>query len=179
MAYALHSRNLEPKAHMEWLALSALVDEGFPEKVFYLCPTDSIENLGEKITPSNANFGLFVAMNASGVADESILQGAKQLLSKGLVCLCTWGSDCERVHDRFDVAARGINSELSGDDVIMTTWHADETMEEALWFFVHAAFVTKKFDKTCKDWIIAPISSPEWEHLIRSKFGEINIISKD
>ncbi|HMD09597.1 MAG TPA: hypothetical protein VKH63_18850 [Candidatus Acidoferrum sp.] len=164
---------------MEWLAVSALVDEDFPERVFYLCPTDSKENLGEKITLSNADFGLFVAMNANGVADERILQGAKLLLSKGLACLCTWGPDCERVHDRFDVAARGINSELSGDDVIMTTWHADETIEEALWFFVHAALVTKKFDKTCKDWIIAPISSPELEQLIRSKIGEINIITKD
>lgn len=179
MAYAHHSRYLELKAHMEWLAVSALVDEDFPEKVFYLCPADSIQNLGGKITLSSANFGLFVAMNANGVADEGILQGAKQLLSKGLACLCTWGPDCERVHDGFDVAARDINSELSGDDVIMTTWHADVTMEEALWFFVHSAFVTKQFDKTCKDWIIAPINSPEWEQLIRSKIEEINIFAKD
>jgi hypothetical protein len=164
---------------MEWLAVSALVDEDFPEKVFYLCPTDSIENLGEKITTTNSNFGLFVAMDANRVADESILQGAKQLLSKGLACLCTWGPDCERVHDLFDVAARGVNSELSGDNVIMTTWHADVPVEEALWFFVHAAFVTEKFDKTCKDWIIAPISSPEWEQLIRSKIGEINTFAED
>jgi hypothetical protein len=164
---------------MEWLAVSALVDEDFPEEVFYLCPADSIENLGEKTTPSTANFGLFVAMNANGVADESILRGAKKLLSNGLACLCTWGPDCERVHDLFDLAARGINSELSGDDVIMTTWHAGVPMEEALWSFVHAAFVTKKFDKTCKDWIIAPISNPEWEQLIRSKIAEINVITED
>jgi hypothetical protein len=179
MAYTLRVRYHEPNPHMEWLAVSALVDEDFPEKVFYLCPADSIENLGEKITLSNAHFGLFVAMSANGVADESILQGAKQLLSKGLACLCTWGPDCERVHDRFDVAARDINSELSGDDVIMTTWHADVTMEEALWFFVRVAFVTKKFEKTCQDWIIAPISSPEWEQLFRSKIAEINIITED
>jgi hypothetical protein len=164
---------------MEWLAVSALVDEDFPEKVFYLCPADSIESLGERIIPSTANFGLFAAMNANGVPDESVLRSAKKLLSKGLACLCTWGPGCERVHDLFDVAARGINSGLSGDDVIMTTWHADVPMEEALWFFVHAAFVTKKFDKTCKDWIIAPISSPEWEQLIRSKIAEINITTED
>jgi hypothetical protein len=164
---------------MEWLAASALVDEDFPEKVFYLCPADSIENLADKTTHSAANFGLFVALNANCVADDSILQGAKKLLSKGLACLCTWGPDCERVHDLFDVAARGINSELSGDDVIMTTWQSSESLEEALWFFVHAAFVTEKFEQTCEDWIIAPISNPEWEQLIRNKIAQINTIAED
>jgi hypothetical protein len=164
---------------MEWLAVSAPVDEDFPERVFYLCPADSIENLGEKASPSTANFGLFVAMNAKGVTDERILRGAKRLLSKGLACLCTWGPDCERVHELFDLAARGNNSDLFGDEVIITTWHADETLEEALWFFVHAAFVTKKFDKTCKDWIIAPISSTEWEQLIRSRITQIDRITED
>jgi hypothetical protein len=38
---------------MEWLAVSALVDEDFPEKVFYLCPTDSVENLADKIAHSS------------------------------------------------------------------------------------------------------------------------------
>jgi hypothetical protein len=158
---------------MEWLAGSALVDEDFPEKVFYLCPADSIESLGGKATPSTANFGLFVAMDASPVADDCILQGAKKLLSKGLAYLCTWGPDCERVHDLFDAAALDINSKLSGNDVIMTTWHSDESMEKALWYFVHAAVATERFEKTCKDWIIAPISKPEWGQLIRSKIAQV------
>jgi hypothetical protein len=118
-------------------------------------------------------------MNANSVTDDGILQGAKRLFSKGLACLCTWGPDCERVHDLFDVVARDINSELSGDNVIMTTWHAGVPMEEALWFFVHVAFVTEKFEKTCKDWIIATISNPEWEQLIRSKIAQINTITED
>jgi hypothetical protein len=164
---------------MEWLAASALVDEDFPEKAFYLCSAASIENLPDKTTHSTANFGLFVALNANEIADDKILQSAKKLLSIGLACLCTWGPDCERVHDLFDVAARGINSELSGDDVIMTTWHSRESLEDALWFFVHAAIVTGKFEKTCKDWIIAPIANPEWEQLIRNKFAQINTIAED
>src|SRR6266436_4790686 len=125
---------LKLKPNMEWLAASPRVDEDFPEKIFYLCAADSIETLADKTTHSSANFGLFVALNANGVADDSILQSAKKLLSKGLACLCTWGPDCERVHDLFDVAARGINSALSGDNVIMTTWHSSESLEEALWF---------------------------------------------
>src|SRR5258708_9487437 len=109
---------------MERLAVSALADEDFPEKVFYLCPNDSIDNLGDRTSHRLANFGLFIAINAHDVTDDSILQGAKKLLSQGLVCLCMWGPDCERVHNLFDVAAREINSGLSDDDVIMTPWHS-------------------------------------------------------
>lgn len=164
---------------MEMLGVSALADEDFQEKVFYLCPSKSIENLGNEVSPSTANFALFVAMNANGVADASVLQGAKKLLARGLACLCAWGPDCERIHDLFDAAAKDTNSLLSGDDVIMTTWHARESLEEALWFFVHPAFVTAKFEKSCKDWVIAPISNPEWLQLIRSKFAQINKVAED
>jgi hypothetical protein len=161
--------------------LAARPDDGdlLPEQNLYLCPADSIKDLADKTAGSQANFGLFVAMNAIGVEDDSILQGAKKLLSQGLACLCTWGPDCERVHDLFDIAAREINSQLSGDDVIMTSWHSDESMGEALWYFVNAAFVTEKFEKTCKDWIIAPISNLEWEQQIPTTIAQMNTISED
>jgi hypothetical protein len=164
---------------MELLAVSTLADEDPPGKVFYLCPNDSIENLGAKVSHSTANFGLFIALDGRGVTDDSILQGAKNLLSQGLACLCTWGPDCERVHDLFDVAAREINSKLSDDDVIMTTWHSGESLEEALWYFAHSAFVTRKFEKTCNDWIITPVSNPEWEKVIRREIAQINSVTED
>jgi hypothetical protein len=164
---------------MEKLLVRPADGDLLPEKVVYLCPSDTIENVADKTTPSSANFGLLVAMNAQNVTDESILTGAKKLLSKGLACLCAWGPDCKRVHDLFDVAAREINDNLSGDDVIMTTWHSDESIEEVLWFFVHAEFVTENFAKSCKDWIIAPISNSEWEQLIRSKTSQTNSVPDD
>jgi hypothetical protein len=164
---------------MEQLIVRLADGDLLPEKVVYLCPSDTIEAVADTTTLSSPNFGLFVAMNAVHVTDESILKGAKKLLSKGLACVCAWGPDCKRVHDLFDVAAREINDELSGDDVIMTTWHDDESIEEALWHFIHSEYVTEKFEKTCKDWIIAPISNSEWEHLIRSKTARINSMTGD
>ena len=158
---------------MERLLVRPADGDLLPEKVIYLCPSDTIENVADKTAPSSANFGLLVAMNAQNVTDESILKGAKKLLSKGLACLCAWGPDCKRVHNLFDIAAQEINDKLSGDDAIMTTWQPDESIEEALWFFIHCEFVTEKFTKTCKDWIIAPIANSEWEQLIRSKTAHI------
>lgn len=61
----------------------------------------------------------------------------------------------------------------------MTTWHSDEAMEEALWYFVRASFVTDSFVKTCKDWIISPISNKEWEQQIRTKIAQIDSSVED
>src|ERR1700683_4550325 len=160
---------------MEQLIVRLADGDLLPEKVVYLCTSDKIENMADKITPRSPNFGLFVALNAQHVTDDSILKAAKRLLSKGLACLCAWGPDCKRVHDLFDVAAREINDELSGNNVIMTTWHSDESIVEALGFFIHCEFVTEKFEKTCKDWIIASICNSEWEQLIRSRTASISV----
>jgi hypothetical protein len=164
---------------MERLIVRLADGDLLPEKVVYLCPSDTIENLADETTPSAANFGLLVAMNAQHVTDESILKGAKKLLSKGLACLCAWGPDCKRVHDLFDVAAREINDKPSASNVIMTTSHSDESIQEALWYFLHCDYVTEKFEKTCNDWIIAPISNSGWEQLIRSDTARINSSADD
>jgi len=167
------------KLIVELLAIRPDDGDLLPEKALYLCPANSIGRLADEITHNAANFGLLVAMNAKGVPDDSILEGAKKLVSGGLACLCAWGPDCERVHDLFDDAALEVGAALSGDDTIMTTWHSDESLEEALRFFVEDAFVTSGFEGTCKDWIIAPISNPVWERLIQSKIGQINSTSED
>ena len=157
---------------MEWLATTR-VDEESPIRDVFLCPADFFEELPKKVKPSTSYFSLFIAIDARPLDDHTVLQVAESLLSKGLTCLCAWGPDCKRLHDLFDFAAREINDELSGDDVIMTSWHPDETLEDALWFFVTASFVTAKFKNSCKDWIIAPTASPEWEQPIRKKVKEI------
>ncbi len=164
---------------MEWLATRHCDGILLQLKDFFLCPADCVDDLPDKIEPNSQYFSLFIAMDARRLDDGTILEVAKRLLSKGFACLCAWGPNCERVRDLFDSAAREINDELSGDDVIMTSWHASGSLEEALWFFVHSAFVTTKFEKTCTDWVLAPIANPGWEQLMRNRIQEIITVSED
>ncbi|MBZ5596979.1 MAG: hypothetical protein LAN83_01545 [Acidobacteriia bacterium] len=162
---------------MEWLATS--VDDDFPERDFYLCPSNSLDEVVDKITPRTPYFGFFVLMDARGVADDSIKESAKKLLAKGLVCLCAWGPDCERVHDLFDAADDEIHPCSTYEDFVMTTWQSRDTLEEALWYFVRCGMISDKYEMKCKDWIIAPIENPEWEQEVRSKISKVNAISED
>ena len=141
-------------------------------KDFYLCPSKTIDVLASQITPTSKNFGLLLAMDSESVDVGRIGHAAGMLMEKGLAYLCAWGRDCERVHDIFDETQVEQDPDLKSG-VIMTTGHADQTLQEALHFFVNTAFPDQAYERTCNDWIVAPIGNREWERIIRNEFSLI------
>jgi hypothetical protein len=71
-----------------------------PRKEIYLCRASSLQQPVVSIKPTSKHFGLLLVMDAVSLPDAALFQAAKDLISKGLVYLCAWGPDCERVHDR-------------------------------------------------------------------------------
>ena len=136
-----------------------------PAKAVFLTACDSISELPHKIGPTSKYFGLLLATDTRGV-DPSLIDGiAAQLLEAGL-------------HDIFDQAdlARELAGNASSncsDDVVMTTWHKDESLKEALQFFVHSAFATATYASECRDWVIASIGNPDWESEVRSTIRSV------
>jgi hypothetical protein len=64
------------------------------------------------------------------------------MLRSGCVYACSWGADAGRVEDAFDGVA--MNAELAGklfvDEVLMTTSHESESLDDALRFAVFDAW---------------------------------------
>lgn len=75
-------------------------------------------------------FVLFVAADVSADGDEGLRAFARRLLDRGAVAVATWGPGCERLHDAFDAE----NRDLEDSGLVMTTWHANEPLAEALSF---------------------------------------------
>ncbi|HXB21104.1 MAG TPA: hypothetical protein VNV88_06975 [Candidatus Solibacter sp.] len=124
-------------------------------KNFFVAEISSFGELGE-LAPNSASFGLLVACDASKLSADLIGQVADKLYARGLSYLCTWGPDCERVHDVFDEA--GVISQ----QFAMTTWHDDEPLEEAAWFFINHAVPEKVEEHAWSDWIAVAVNNPEW-----------------
>lgn len=63
------------------------------------------------------------------------------LVERGCLYCCVWGEDCEAWHDEVDRAnIRAFDGETIPDDqFVITTWHAKESLSEALWFVGVAA----------------------------------------
>ncbi|MDA9504467.1 hypothetical protein XI09_06835 [Bradyrhizobium sp. CCBAU 11386] len=75
------------------------------------------------------------------IAEEPVSEAWRNRIAAWLVrCGClyviAWGVDCEAWHDSADWANReAFNfSDIPDDHLVMTTWHDDEPLSEALWF---------------------------------------------
>ena len=81
------------------------------------------------------------ALDARARTDGQLETLARELLDRRCVYACAWGPDAGRVESAFDHVA--VAAEDAGrpyvDDVVMTTSHEDESLDEALWFGLFAA----------------------------------------
>jgi hypothetical protein len=64
------------------------------------------------------------------------------LLESGCLYVVAWGVECEVWHDTVDETnlARFDFGDTPDDRFVMTTWHTDEPLSEAMWFARHCAF---------------------------------------
>ena len=74
-------------------------------------------------------------MDATALAAAELGEFCRHLLRSGCAYLCTWGPDCERVHDVMDQAVVGENPPDTYLGCVMTTWHEKESLIDALEYF--------------------------------------------
>jgi glutamyl/glutaminyl-tRNA synthetase len=117
------------------------------------------------------HFLLFLAMDATSTRNDTLRAVARALIDSGMAYLCVWGNDCSRVHDQFDLE-RDPN-EPDGR-VVTTTWHDDEPLSEALWYFANCAYPDDAFEFDCRDWVALSVGNVEWEREIRSELVDKN-----
>jgi|GEM_PF-6846840 len=135
---------------------------------FLLFETLSLMDL-QHLPPVSPHFALFTAFDASDTLTTDMLTLARSLLDHGLAYACCWGEDCERFHDAID-EERFVPDDEDEElhDVVMTTWHDGEPLEEALGFFGVLALPTPLYARNCRDYVIA--CSPNYSDIIRSAF---------
>lgn len=113
-------------------------------------------------------FRLLVAADVKSVNTLVISDFALAALKRGMVYFCSWGPGCERFHDIVDgvvVGDDGTGQEFSGpnrSDVVMTTWHDDETLEEALDYLATCAVPTDGFTPDSDFRLVISVANQQW-----------------
>jgi hypothetical protein len=94
------------------------------------------------------------------LSDDHILQLGARLVNEGMVYFCSWGSDCQRAHDLVNKVFE--EKEHQGEDIYwITTWHDDESIEDALWFLLNVAMVPDRYWNNCST-VAAVLANEEW-----------------
>jgi hypothetical protein len=114
-------------------------------------------------------FGAFLVCDADQIADTVIVELAHSLLRQGLVYLCVWGKDCERVHDLFDDVIVELDPCETDESVRMTTWLDRVSLDEALWHFLCVAFPADHYRENCKAELIVVAGDERMASQIRAR----------
>jgi hypothetical protein len=101
-------------------------------------------------------FALFVATDR----DLDIGSMPERALEQGLAAVAAWGVRCQDVETAFDEAIVGDGSKVETiENVILTTSHAEESLQDALEFFLGAFFPATSYKEGCRAWVIFAIGS--------------------
>jgi hypothetical protein len=126
---------------------------------------ENLHALVDALRPPCARFVLLLAADTTRLSATELLDWAGRALDCGATYACSWGSGAERLHHAFDLAAHDRETDQGRADevsVIMTTDHAEESLIEAAWFAVHAAFPAGIFEAGTEAIILAAVGNKEW-----------------
>lgn len=128
---------------------------------------ETIEGLCAALPHRRKFFTLFLAWNAPFSKKAACVDLFRPLVDRGMTYFCAWGNRCEEVHDAVDECV--VESELEAgerDYFLMTTWHSDEPLEEALEFFSTLAIPSETHVFADFERFAVTIGNPEWAQRI-------------
>lgn len=108
---------------------------GNPPRPVYLAHVPSLEAVVELSFPRQV-FTTLLCADAEGAAVELVSRSVDHLIDGGCRGFSAWGPDCERVHDIFDETLCDPDTGRALP-FISTTWHTEDSLEEAIWFVLH------------------------------------------
>ncbi len=126
----------------------------------------------------SAKFICLSAMDASSAQTDDLSPFCSHLIDLGCAYYCAWGPDCERVHDIMDGLVVGDNPPETYIGCLMTTWHAKESMAEAVDFFLTCTVPDEEFAPIgCSFGLAVVVGSHEWASQIEQHVREWTIAS--
>jgi hypothetical protein len=144
--------------------------DGVTGRELFVLELDKPEDLPDKFSLGGRKFVCLVVWDAHGIDPVRISMLARKLLDAGVVHVSAWGPDCERVHDIFDEEAVGGSPPQVPDHVVMTTWHADETLADAIWFTLRCSWPDDAYEVNCVSTLGLTIGVQSWAEEVRSAF---------
>lgn len=133
----------------------------------YTACLEKLSEWPEAVTLASRHFGLFLACQGDAEAATDVKMFARQALAQGLVTASIWGPGCERVHDLIDEVIVSDGKTEDASSVILTTWHAKESLEDALQFFVEILDPADQYSYSYGSLVIVSVGDSSYGKRVR------------
>ncbi len=143
------------------------------ERELYFTAVADVSSLPQSYSFPSRHFAALLVGDTTGVDPQSLGELSRRLLQSGCSYFCSWGPGCERAHDCFDAEC------LFAPSVIMTTWHADERLDDALWYFLRTTFPDDAYFDTTRSALAIVVGHPEWAEQVERRMRNISSLADD
>ena len=126
--------------------------------------------LNENLSLATKHFACLIAWDSEETKDEDISVFLRRIIDSGAAYICSWGKGCEKVHDLADEIDIEMNPD--SDNVIMTTWHSEESLSEAIWFLLNSTWPDTYAEKTLGSTIAISVGNSSFAKEIRNAFSD-------
>lgn len=147
------------------------VTDDYLGRSVWLAEVETLREWPAKVPQELGYFVLFLALDGRGVDTDEVYRFARLAIGQGLVYLCAWGDECERVHDIFDEVPEIFDPSKEGS-LVMTTWHDGESLESALWFALNSALPDDDYEEGFRSIVALSVAQPNWAEEIRNAFRD-------
>jgi hypothetical protein len=134
--------------------MSQWVDEQTGRRIWVL-DADSAGSWPEAVPWVSSKFA--VLLLAEHVFDVTPL--ARRALGQGMVWVSTWGPGCEAIDEDLDEIIAQVQTDGRADEVVITTTHPEESLEEAIEFFLAVARPARAHVEECRAWVVVGIGA--------------------
>ncbi len=132
------------------------------QRQVFLLPFPSLLDAVALLEATDSEFVLLLAADFTQ-SDVPLSDLAERIVRAGCAYFCAWGPGCELIHDLVDeTRVHSTPNCFDDESVLMTTWHDDETLADAVFFAVVAATPDGIFATGCDRTILAVSDRDTW-----------------
>ena len=142
---------------------------------FAVIDVPSLAGWPEQVPFQGQRFSLLLVLDETDLRAEGSEGWSRfedLVISQGIAYFSAWGPQCEVAHDLMDeilIANEVIRKQPK--PFFMTSWHEDESLEDALFFLRHCAICLEHQDVDNAPGLVAVIDAPELAQQARRYLG--------
>ncbi|HZI61482.1 MAG TPA: hypothetical protein VFD62_12250 [Pyrinomonadaceae bacterium] len=148
------------------------------ERDLFFLSLPSVLDVPGKLNLPSKYFGVLLVCDARNLEDALVVNLARSLIAQGMRYFCSWGNDCERVHDLLDSVIVEDHPDETDESVIITMWYAHESLDEALWQFLYVAFPANDYEKDCHADLAIIVGNSEWTKQAKNRLSDLDELNK-
>ncbi len=114
-----------------------------------------------------AKFVLLLCCDARGVSDAALGGVARRALAQGMVYLCAWGPECDRVETVFEECAAAVGGSDEPESAILTESDGEEPLSQALRIAIREVAPATDFEASCGTTLVVCAGMPRRAETLR------------